>query len=64
MSFGDKGVRALRGYFGPPMRQKNEIRFSPNSSYWLTRTMTQVYKSDISLTFAVAMVTKIAAKTG
>ena len=29
-----KGLRALRGYFGPPMRQKNEIRFSPNSSYW------------------------------
>ena len=26
-------LRALRGYFGPPMRQKNEIRFSPNSTY-------------------------------
>ena len=53
-----KGVRALRGYFGPPMRPKNEIRFSPNSSYWFIRTMTKVYKSDISLTFTVAMVTK------
>ena len=59
-----KGVRALRGYFGPPMRPKNEIRFSLNSPYWLIRTMTQVYKSDISLTFTVAMVTKMAAKTG
>ena len=48
----------------PPMRSKNEIRFSPNSSYWFIRTMTQVYKSDISLTFTVAMVTKMAAKTG
>ena len=60
-----KGVHALRGYFGPPMRQKNEIRFSPNSSYWFIRTMAQVYyKSDISLTFTLAMVTKMAAKTG
>ena len=59
-----KGVRALRGYFGPPKRPKNEIRFSPNSSYRFMRTMTQVYKSDISLTFTVAMVIKMAAKTG
>ena len=59
-----KGVRALRGYFGPPMRPKNEIRFSLNSSYWFIRIMTKVYKSDISLTFTVAMVTKMAAKTG
>ena len=28
-----KGVRALRGYFGPPMRQKNENCFSQVSSY-------------------------------
>ena len=60
----NQGVRALRGYFGPPMRPKNEICFSPNSSYWFIRTITQVYKSDISLTFTVAMVTKMAAKTG
>ena len=46
------------------MRPKNVIRFSPNSSYWFIRTMTQVYKSDISLTFTVAMVAKMAAKTG
>ena len=59
-----KGVCALRGYFGPPMRPKKEIRFSLNSSYWFVRTMTQVYKSDISLTFTAAMVTKMAAKTG
>ena len=59
-----KGVCALRGYFGPPMRPKNEISFSPNSSYWFIRTMTQVYKSEISLTFTVAKVTKMATKTG
>ena len=59
-----KGVRALRGYFGPPMRPKNESRFSPNFSYWFIRTMTQVYKSNINLTVTVAMVTKMAAKTG
>ena len=29
----DKGVRALRGYFGPPMRSKNENCFSQVSSY-------------------------------
>ena len=46
------------------MRPKNEIRFSPNSSYWFIRTMTQVYKTGISLTFTFAMVTKTAAKTG
>ena len=58
-----KELRALRGYSGPSMRQKNEIRFSPNSSYWFIKTMTRVYKSDISLTFTVAMVTKMAVKT-
>ena len=41
-----KELSALRGYFGPPMRSKNEIRFSPNSSYVLVRTIAQVYKSD------------------
>ena len=59
-----KELRALRGIFGPPMRPKNEIRFSSNSSYKFIRTMAQVYKSDISLTFTVAMVTKMAAKIG
>ena len=39
------------------MRPKNEIHFSPNSYYFI-RTMAKVYKSDISLTFTVAMVTK------
>ena len=28
-----KGVHALRGYFGPPMRPKNENRLSQVSSY-------------------------------
>ena len=29
----EKGVRALRGYFGPPMWRKNENCFSQVSSY-------------------------------
>ena len=29
----DKELCALRGYIGPSTRSKNEIRFSPNSSY-------------------------------
>ena len=57
-----KELRALRGYFGPPRRPKKEIRFHQNSSFWFIRTMTQVYKSDISLTFTVAMVTNMAVK--
>ena len=61
----NKELRALRGYFAPPPHEaKNEICFSPNSSYLFIRTMTQVYKSDTSLTFTVAMVTKMAAKVG
>ena len=54
----------IKRLFWPPMRPKNEISFSQNSSYWFIRTMTQVYKSEISLTFTVAMVTKMASKTG
>ena len=46
------------------MRQKNEIRFSPNSSDKFIRTMVQVYKSGINLTFTDAMVTKMATKIG
>ena len=53
-----KELCALRGFFGPLWGEKNEIRFSPNFSYWFIRAMTQVYKTDISLTFTVAMVTK------
>ena len=48
----------IKRLFWPPMGPKNEIRFSANSSYWFIRAMTQVYKTDISLTFTVAMVTK------
>ena len=46
------------------MRQKHEIRFSPNSSFESIRTLSQVYKFDISLIFNVAMVTKMAFKIG
>ena len=28
-----KEIGALRGYFAPPIRPKNEFRFSTNSSY-------------------------------
>ena len=59
-----KELRAFRGYFGPPMRPKNEICFSPNSYYYLIRTIAQVFKSDISLTITIAMVTKMAANIG
>ena len=48
----------------PPYEAKNEMRFSPNSSYQFVRTMTQVYKSNINLTFTVATVTKMAANLG
>ena len=54
----------IRRLFWPPMRQKNEKRITPIFSYWIIRTITQVYKSDICLTFTVAMVTKMAIKTG
>ena len=37
-----KGGRALRGYFGPPMRPKNENCFSQVSSYWFIRTIAKV----------------------
>ena len=37
-----KGERALRGYFGPPMRPKNENYFSQVSSFYFIRTIAQV----------------------
>ena len=46
----------------PPHDAQNEIFFPPNSSYQFIWTMAQVYNSDISLTFTVAMVTKMTAK--
>ena len=48
-----KELCALRGFFGPPI-----------CSYLLIRTITKVYKSQITLTFTIAMVTKLAAKIG
>ena len=38
----NKGGRALRGYFGPPMRPKNENCLSQVSSYKFIRTIPQV----------------------
>ena len=52
-----KELHALKDYFGPTMRSKYENCFSLNSCYFI-RTMVQVYKSGIDLTFNVAMVTK------
>ena len=37
-----KGVRGLRGHFGPPMRPKNENCFSQVSSYQFIRTIALV----------------------
>ena len=39
---GLKGVRALRGYFGPPLEPKTESCFSPISSYLFIRRIAQV----------------------
>ena len=39
---GSKGVRAIRGYFGPPIRSKNKSCLSQVSSYWFFRTITKV----------------------
>ena len=59
-----KLVRALRGYFGPPMRPKNENCFSLVSSYYFVRTLAQVLKSGIDSIFTIAKVTKMCAKIG
>ena len=59
-----KGVRALRGYFGPPLRSKNKSCSSQVSLYYFTRTIAKVQNSGIDLNFTVAMVTKMAAKIG
>ena len=56
------GGRALRGYFGPPLRPKNENCFLQVSSYQFIRTIAQV--SGIDSIFTVAMVTKVAANIG
>ena len=67
MKMKTKLLSALRGYFAPPpppIRSKHEIRFSPNSSYLFIRTMAQVCKSDISLSFTFAIVTKMDTKIG
>ena len=37
-----KGVRAFRGYFGPPMRSKDKSYTSFVSSYLFIRTMAKV----------------------
>ena len=37
-----KGVRALRGYFWPPLEPKTESCISPISSYWFVRRIAQV----------------------
>ena len=37
-----KGVNALRGYFGPPMRSKNKSGSTQVSSYYFVRTIAKV----------------------
>ena len=53
-----KGVRALRGYFDPPMRSK--IKFALHKFLLISL----LERSRIDSTFTVAMVTKMAAKIG
>ena len=48
-----KGVRALRGFFGPPMTLKMESCFSQ-----VINTIVQVLKSGIDSILTVAMVTR------
>ena len=61
-ALGIKELRALRGFFGPPMRLKYKNCFSPICSFKFIRTIAIVYKSQITLTFTLAMVTKMATK--
>ena len=56
-----KELRALRDYFGPPMRLKSEYCLL---QFLLIKTIAQVQKSGVNLTFTVAMVTNMAAKIG
>ena len=56
-----KGVRVLRGYFGPPMRPKNENAFHKFLLISLLEHMAQVLKSGIDSILTIAMVTKTAA---
>ena len=53
-----KELRALRGYFGPPLRLKMKIAFT---NFF---TIAQVQKPGINLTFTVDMVTKMATEIG
>ena len=59
-----KELHLFRGYVGPTMRPKNKSCFSQIYSYYFIRTIAQVLKSDINLTYTVAMVTNMAAKIG
>ena len=59
-----KGVRALRGYFGPLKSKKTENCFSLNSFDWFIRRITGVQNIGIHLNITVAMVTKMADKIG
>ena len=56
-----KRATCIKRLFWPPMRQKMKFTFH---QILFIRIMAKVYKSDISLTFTVAMVTKLAAKIG
>ena len=59
-----KGVRALRGKFGPIWSKKLKIAFHQFHLIVLFRKMVQVLNSGIYFTFSVAMVTKMADKVG
>ena len=59
-----KGVRALRGYFGPLLSKKTENCFSPICFDWFIRRITEVLNFWIYLDFTVAMLAKMANKIG
>ena len=54
----------IKRLFWPPMRLKYEKCFSPICSYQFIRTIIKVFRSRITFTFTVAMVTKMAAEIG
>ena len=45
-----KVLRAIRGYFGPPLRRKIKIAFHQFLLNWFIRAMAQVWKSGANFT--------------
>ena len=56
--FNPKEPRALSRFFGPPLKPKNGSCITPISSDCFIRSITQMFKCSIYLTFTVAIVTE------